>query len=108
MYRQKDIYLLDFTPVQHYNDIHWIIKDAPDLPDCCGGNWSVLWDCLTDMIGEPLHIQVIGLHVVHERFGDTADTLVSILQKAKHYEHSRHASSTAIRLRNQDGSWDEL
>lgn len=61
MYKYKEIYTLDFSKVNDVEEVHQIAKDELDFPDYYGKNWAAFWDCLTDMIGDPLHIELIGL-----------------------------------------------
>ena len=32
-----------------------------------------LWDCLTDLYGEPIHIEIVGFDVLAQEFEDAAD-----------------------------------
>ena len=61
LYEYRDPYIIDFTGVKYYLQIHEIIKEALDFPDYYGKNWDAFWDCLTDMVGDPLHIEIYGL-----------------------------------------------
>ena len=47
-------YIIDFRDVDHYSEIHKVIKESLNFPDYYGCNWSSFWDCLTDMYGEPI------------------------------------------------------
>ena len=85
MYDFKEIYTIDFTKVEHYSDMHLIIREVLDWPEYYGCNWDAFWDCLTDMItlDGKLHIEVIGLDVIKKKFDDSADMIVKILKKFK-------------------------
>ena len=67
---------------------HLHLQRALDLPDYYGCNWSAFWDCLTDMYGECIYIEIIGLEVIENKFEDAAKQIVSILERFKHYEKS--------------------
>ena len=54
-------YIIDFTEVNYYLEMHAVIWRAFEFPDYYGCNWSAFWDCLKDMYGEPIHIEIIGL-----------------------------------------------
>lgn len=86
MYQFKDIYTLDFTNVTHYLEIHFIIRNELDFPDYYGGNWDAFWDCLTDMYGRPVHIEIIGMEVLEQKFEDDARILKETLVEFKHYD----------------------
>ena len=78
-------YTIDLREVQDREDMHFLFKDVLDFPDYYGCNWSALWDCLTDMYGDPIHIEIIGLDAFEERCHETKDTLIRILKRFKHY-----------------------
>ena len=98
MYRYKDIYAIDFSNVKHYSQIHPIIKSSLDLPDYYGQTLDALWDCLTDMVGRPIHIEMIGLDVIERRFGEFAWELIEIFKEFKHYENDKYADQIIIEL----------
>ncbi len=81
----KEHYVVDFTNVKNYFDMHFIIRDSLDFPDYYGCNWDAFWDCLTDMLtlDGKIHIEIIGLDVIKEKFDDSADKIVKILKKFK-------------------------
>ena len=84
----KKIYTIDFTNIKYFWEIHEIIRKSLDFPDYYGCNWDAFWDCLTDMYGEPLHIIIIGLDIIEQKFDDAANKIISIFQRFKHYEKS--------------------
>ena len=89
MYQFKEKYTIDFTKVEHYIEMHKVIQEALDFPDYYGCNWSAFWDCLTDMYGEPIHIEVLGLENIKNRFGEeTVDKMIEIFKRFKHFEKS--------------------
>ena len=53
-------YKVDFKEVKYYIDIHEVLKRDMDFPDYYGGNTDALWDCLTDMLGDPSYIEIFG------------------------------------------------
>ena len=83
MYQFKELYTLDFSKVNYINEVHQIIKDELDFPDHYGMNWSAFWDCLTDMYGELIHIEIFGLEVIEEKFSGYAEKMVEILRRFK-------------------------
>ena len=85
MYQYKEKYTIDFANVNTYFEMHFAIRDALDFPDYYGCNWDAFWDCLTDMYGDPIHIEIIGLDVIKQKFDDSADKIVEILKRFKHF-----------------------
>ena len=91
-------YVVDFTNVKNYFDMHFIIRDSLDFPDYYGCNWDAFWDCLTDMItlDGQIHIEIIGLDIIKEKFDDSADMILKILKKFKHFGNSKYAEQIEI------------
>ena len=58
--------------------MHKIIQKSLDFPDYYGCNWAAFWDCLTDMYGDAIHIEIIGIDVIRRKFGDAADKMLEI------------------------------
>lgn len=99
MYEYKDIYTIDFRDVNYFFEFHLIIKEALDFPDYYGCNWSAFWDCLTDMIGRPVHIEIIGLDNIERKFGnDFVKTMVEILKDFKHYDNNKYSHEIQIEI----------
>ena len=68
MSQKKNKYTLDFRNVNTPFEVHKEIQKGLDFPDYYGCNWSAFWDCLTDMYGELIHIEIFGLEVIEEKF----------------------------------------
>ena len=81
MYEYRDPYIIDFSDVKTYWDVHRIIKESLDFPDYYGENWDAFWDCLTDMAGRKIHIEIVGLDVLRCKYEDTADKMLDILRE---------------------------
>lgn len=89
MYKHRKKYTIDFTSAETYLKMHLIIKEALNFPDYYGCNWSAFWDCLTDMYGEPIYIEILGFENIKNRFGEeTVDKIINILKRFKHFEKS--------------------
>ncbi len=102
MYKYKETYTLDFTNVQNYLEIHFVIRQALDWPDYYGCNWDAFWDCLTDMYGDPIHIEIIGLDVIERKFGDSAAKMIEILKRFKHFNNDLFSDSITIEIVSGD------
>ena len=97
-------YIVDFRDVKYYLEMHFVIRDALDFPDYYGCNWDALWDCMTNMLGRPVHIRIIGLDVIERKFDDAAEKLIEILKEFKHYEDDEFAKDIQIEIVNADSS----
>ncbi|MBR2334720.1 MAG: barstar family protein [Clostridia bacterium] len=96
-------YTIDFTNVNYYLEMHAVIWKALDFPDYYGCNWSAFWDCLTDMYGDPIHIEIIGLDVIERKFGaDTTQKMLEILKRFKHFNNDLFSDSIKIELVSGD------
>ena len=95
-------YMIDFTNVNHYLEIHFIIKKALDFPDYYGCNWSAFWDCLTDMYGDPINIEIVGLDVIERNFDDSASKILEILRRFKHFNNDLFSEQIKIEIVNGD------
>ena len=98
MYEFKELYKIDFSNVKYYMEIHHIIQKALDFPEYYGCNLDALWDCLRDMIGEPIHIEIIGLEVVEKKFGDYASKLLDVFRELKHYRNNKYSEEIQIEI----------
>ena len=98
----KEKYTIDFTNVEHYLEMHSIIAKSLDFPDYYGCNWSAFWDCLTDMYGEPIHIEIIGLDVIERKFDDSASKMIEVLKRFKHFNDDLFSDSIKIEIVSGD------
>ena len=96
MYDFKEIYTLDFTKVEHYSDMHLIIREALDWPEYYGCNWDAFWDCLTNMLGRSIHIEIIGLEVIERKFGNASKIMIETLKEFKHYDNDEYVNEIRI------------
>ena len=102
MYKYKDKYTIDFTKVEYYLEMHFSIRDALDWPDYYGCNWDAFWDCLTDMVGRKIHIEILGLDVIERKFGKEVQTMIDILKEFKHYRDDKYSHEIQIEIVSGD------
>ena len=102
MYQYKDLYTIDFTNVNSYSQMHGIIKESLNFPDYYGCNWDAFWDCLTNMVGRKVHIEIIGLDIIERKFGQEAQNMVDILKEFKHYRNDRYVDDICIEIVSGD------
>ena len=102
MYQFKEKYTIDFRKVNYYLEMHAVIWEALDFPDYYGGSLDALWDCLRDMVGEPIHIEILGLDTIERKFGDYASKLVETFREFKHYRNDKYSHEIQIEIVNGD------
>ena len=98
MYEYRDPYIIDFSNLKTHWDIHRIIKEGLDFPEYYGGNLDALWDFLTDMVGRPVHIEIIGLEVIERKFGEYAKKLIDTFKEFKHYDNDKYSHEIQIEI----------
>lgn len=102
MYQYKEKYTIDFTKVNSYLEMHFVIRQALDWPDYYGCNWDAFWDCLTNMLGRPFHLEIIGLDVVERKFDNAAETMIEMLKEFKHYDNDEFVDDIKIEIVRAD------
>ena len=75
------------------------MKEAFDFPDHYGENLDALWNCLIDRVGRQNNVEIYGLSVLREKFDDTADKLIEILKRWKHYADDEYCDITRMNIR---------
>ena len=100
----KEKYIVDFTNVKYYLEMHEVIKKSLDFPDYYGRNWSAFWDCLYDMRGDPVHIEIIGLDSLESKFEGVSDKMIEILKRFKHFNNDLFSDIIRIDIIREDGS----
>ena len=98
MYQFKELYTLDFSTVNYINEVHQIIKDELDFPGYYGMNWSAFWDCLTDMTDDPIHIEILGIERVQNKFPSEAKIMLDILKRLKHWNNDKYKDQIKIEI----------
>ena len=102
MYQYKEKYTIDFTNVKNYLEMHFVIREALDWPEYYGCNWDAFRDCLTNMVGRPIYIEIIGLNVIEQKFDNSAKTMVDILREFKHYQDDEFVNEIKIEIVSGD------
>ncbi|WP_017813886.1 barstar family protein [Paenibacillus shenyangensis] len=70
----------DFSTIQ---ELHEQLKSKLELPEFYGGNLDALWDCLTGMIELPLELRWVNYGISHDRMGDQAERVRSLLEEVQ-------------------------
>ena len=100
----KKKYVVDFTNVKYYLEMYAVIWKSLDFPDYYGCNWDAFWDCLSEMYGEPVHIEIIGIDVLESKFEGVADKMIKILKRYKHFNNDFFSDNIKIDIIRDDGS----
>ena len=98
MYQFKELYTLDFSKVNHIDEVHQIIKDELDFPDYYGMNWYAFWDCLTALVGDPIHIEIVGIETVQRKFPHHAKIMLDTLKDLKHLDDNDYKDQIKIEI----------
>lgn len=97
MYEYKNPYILDFTNVKNYIEVHQIIKKAFDFPDYYGENWDAFWDCMRDMVDEDaFNIHIYGYENFKKRFPSSAKIFSELLEDMRHFNNDRYVNNVTI------------
>lgn len=97
-------YTVDFSDVKYYPEMHRVIKECLHFPWYYGENWDAFWDCITDMITIDVHIKIIGLEVLTERFPGEDEMLLECLADFKHYADGKYADRSLIEVIGREGN----
>ncbi len=99
MYQYKELYTLDFSKVKYLGEVHRIIKKELDFPDHYGENAGALWDCLTDMITDPMvHIELLGIERIRRLFPTDTEMILSTFKDFKHCFNDRYCGKIKIEI----------
>lgn len=103
MCERKTKYTIDLTSVKTYFEMHLVIRESLDFPDYYGCNAAAFWDCLTDMYGDRMEIEIRGLENIKRRFPEYADTIVTVLKRFKHNYNDKFSDDITIKILLENG-----
>ena len=86
-------YIVDFTEVKNYWEVHAVLKESLEFPDYYGCNWDAFWD---------MHIEIIGYENIRKRFENSANMIVEILKEFKHYNNDLFSDEIKIEIVDGD------
>ena len=91
MYEYKEKYMLDFSDVETWIDIHAIIEKEFNFPDYYGANWDAFWDCITDLVSsDGLNIEIVGLDKIYDEYKEDVDIFINALKDLKHVYNDKY------------------
>ena len=53
---------------------------------------------MTDMYGDSIHIEIVGLEMIERKFGDAASKMLEILKRFKHFNNDLFSDSITIEI----------
>ena len=101
-------YTVDFSTVEYFIEIHEVLKRDLNLPDYYGGNTDALWDCMTDMLGDPTHISIVGFENITKKYSNEWDKIIRIFKKAKHAYVDKYSDRFFVTLIHDDGRREKI
>ncbi len=108
MFEKKEIYTIDFTEVKTYHEFHTTIRDSLGWPYWYGCNWDAFWDLIQDMTSESVHIRILGLENIRNRFDDDADMLIQMFRDIKKQKAKNKNITICVEIEKEDGTREEL
>ena len=103
-----DKYLIDFSKVESFIQIHEVLMRDLDFPDYYGGNLDALWDCLTDMLGDSSYIEIIGFERLENRYGGEWKKILQTIKEVKNECKDKYSGSFIVVLIHADGTREEI
>ena len=92
------VFAVDLQGLSSVREMHERIKGGMRFPDYYGENWYAFWDCATDLLGEEMVIEFIGIEWLQRRYPAEWNVLFAYLKDLKHYDDDRYADITRIVL----------
>lgn len=103
-----DRYIVDFSKVEHYYQIQEVLKRDLEFPDYYGGNLAALWDCLTDILGEPSDIRIVGFEKNAGRYSKQWNDILDVMRDTKHAYDDVFADTFTVTLVYEDSRLEEI
>ena len=91
-------YVIDLSDLTSITELHPRIKTAMDFPDYYGNNWYAFWDCMTDLVGDPLDIEIKGLEWLQKYYPFEVEVMFAYLKDLKHVYDDEYADITHITI----------
>lgn len=102
MVNTENKYTVDFKDVEGIYDMFEILSTALKFPNYFGNNWDAFWDCITDINGLPLYIDIHSFNILKEKLSQEAECFLEILKQLKHYGNDKYYDITIIKI-HDDG-----
>lgn len=96
MYEFKNPCVIDFSKYKTIADMYEDFKQVFGFPDYYGNNLDAFWDCMTDIIGKTLYIEINGLTEFEKQHLKDATIFEKILNRLKDYAGKQYARFLTI------------
>ena len=101
-------YKVDFSEVQHFIDIHEVLKRDLDFPDYYGGHLDALWDCLTDMLCDISIIEIYNSEKILDKFQYEWQEIIEVFKDTKHAYKNKYSNRFFVTIVHEDGTREEI
>ncbi len=102
-------YKVDFREVEHFAEIHEVLKRDLDFPDYYGGHLDALWDCLTDQLLSGItYIEIYNFERVMKKYSGEWQGILSVLRDTKQAFGNKYSDRFFVTLVYGDGRKEEL
>ena len=98
MNRETFFFTVNFKNVRSYFDIHKALFDGLELPDYYGANLDALWDCLTDMVMDEVHIDLNNYDDLEKLDRDYSIKMLNVFKNFKHCYNNKYTDLITIRI----------
>lgn len=96
MRQDARIFTVDFYGVRSYMDMHARLSDGFGFPAYYGANADALWDCLTDLLCDTIHIELRNFDALEKREAEEAQKILSVFRDLKHAYHDAYCDTVRI------------
>ena len=101
-------YIVDFSKVKYFVEIHEVLKRDLEFPDYYGGNLDALWDCLTDMLGDISIIEIYNSEVISKKYHEEWQGIIEVFRETKHAYGDKYSDRFFVTIVHQDGTRKEI
>ncbi len=102
-------YKVDFAEVEHFIEIHEVLKRDLDFPAYYGGHLDALWDCLTDQLLSGItYIEIFHSEKIAKKYEEEWRGIVETLIETKHAYNNKYTNRFFVTIVHEDGTREEI
>ena len=102
-------YKVDFSEVEHFIEIHEVLKRDLDFPDYYGGHLDALWDCLTDqLLSGTTYIEIYNSEKISTKYHNEWQGIVELFSETKHAYNDKYSDRFFVTIVHKDGTREEI